>query len=51
MSLLFASPLSPTSKESDFGRGSPTFSALLSPLESPLPYLSPLESGSHRPLE
>lgn len=51
MSILFASPLSPTGKESDFGRGSPTFSALLSPLESQLPYLSPLESSSNRPLE
>ena len=50
MSILSASPLSPDGKENDFGRGSPTFSALLAPLEAQLPHLEPLESGCNRPL-
>ena len=50
MSILSASPLSPMHKESDFGKGSPTFSDLLSPLEGQLAYLPPLESGCNRPL-
>ena len=50
MSILSASPLSPMNKESDFGKGSPTFSDLLSPLEGQLAYLPPLESGCNRPL-
>jgi len=50
MSLLCASPLSPLDKVNDFGKGSPTFSALLSPLEGQLPHLPPLVSGSNRPL-
>ena len=50
MSILSTSPLSPLVKESHFVQESPTFSELLGPLESQLPYLSPLESGSNRPL-
>lgn len=50
MSILSASPLSPFGKETDMIRKSPTFSELVSPLESQLPYLSPLESGSNSPL-
>ena len=51
MSILSTSPLSPTFEEADFGKGSPTFSTLLAPLEAQLSYLTPLESGSNRPLE
>ncbi len=50
MSILSASPLSPLVKESEFVQRSPTFSELLAPLEGQLPYLSPLASGSNRPL-
>jgi hypothetical protein len=50
MSILSTSPLSPIGKVTDFGKGSPTFSALLAPLEGQLAYLPPLVSGSNRPL-
>ena len=50
MSILSCSPLSPMVKEKGFPKGSPTFSVLLGPLEACLPYLTPLESGSNKPL-
>lgn len=50
MSILSSSPLSPSLEENGFGKESPTFSALLSPLEAHLPHLTPLESGSNKPL-
>ena len=37
-------------EEKGFPKGSPTFSVLLGPLEACLPYLTPLESGSNKPL-
>ena len=51
MSILSASPLSPVGKVIDFGKGSPTFSEFLAPLEGQLPYLPPLTSGSNRALD
>ena len=50
MSILSCSPLSPSTKENEFVKESPTFSALLWPLEACLPHLTRLESGSNRPL-
>ena len=50
MSILSCSPLSPIVEEKVFPKGSPTFSALLGPLKAQLPHLTPLESGSNRPL-
>ena len=50
MSILSCSPLSPIVEEKVFPKGSPTFSALLGPLKACLPHLTPLESGSNRPL-
>ena len=50
MSILSCSPLSPMVEEKGFPKGSPTFSVLLGPLEACLPYLTPLESGSNKPL-
>ena len=50
MSILSCSPLSPRIEENGFVNASPTFSSLLSPLEAHLPYLTPLVSGSNRPL-
>ena len=50
MSILSCSPLSPSIKENELVKESPTFSALLGPLEACLPHLTPLESGSNRPL-
>lgn len=50
MSILSCSPLSPRVEEKGFPKGSPTFSALLGPLEACLPHLTPLESGSNKPL-
>ncbi len=50
MSILSCSPLSPSVKENGFVKESPTFSTLLSPLEAQLPHLTPLESGSNKPL-
>ena len=50
MSILSCSPLSPSVEEKVFPKGSPTFSALLAPLEVCLPHLAPLESGSNKPL-
>ena len=49
MSILPYSPPFP-SKNEEIGSLSPTFSALLAPLEAQLPYLPPLGSGSNRPL-
>lgn len=50
MSILSCSPLSPHGEETPFVRESPTFSTLLAPLEAQLPYLTPLVSGSNKPL-
>ena len=50
MSILSCSPLSPIVEEKGFPKGSPTFSALLEPLKACLPHLTPLESGSNKPL-
>ena len=50
MSILSCSPLSPIVEEKVFPKGSPTFSALLAPLKAQLPHLTPLESGSNKPL-
>jgi len=50
MSILACSPLSPGIEEKDFALPSPTFSALLAPLEAQLPHLTPLLSGCNRPL-
>lgn len=51
MSILSYSPLSSPFYGRDFGKESPTFSMLLAPLEALLPHLTPLESGSNRPLD
>ncbi len=51
MSILSCSPLSPPFYGRDAGKESPTFSMLLAPLEALLPHLTPLESGSNRPLD
>lgn len=50
MSILSCSPLSPDVEESEFAVSTPTFSTLLMPLEAHLRYLTPLESGSNKPL-
>ena len=50
MSILSCSPLSPIVEEKVFPKESPTFSALLAPLKAQLPHLTPLESGSNKPL-
>ena len=50
MSILSCSPLSPDVEESEFTVPMPTFSTLLTPLEAHLRYLTPLESGSNKPL-
>ena len=50
MSILSCSPLSPVGEESNFLRPTPTFSTLLAPLEAHLDGLTPLESGSNKPL-
>ena len=50
MSILSCSPLSPIVEEKVFPKESPTFSALLAPLKACLPHLTPLESGSNKPL-
>ena len=50
MSILTSSPLSPANNE-EIGCLSPTFSRLIAPLEGQLPDLTPLESGSNRPLD
>ena len=50
MSILSCSPLSPIVEEKVFPKESPTFSALLGPLKACLPHLTPLESGSNKPL-
>jgi len=50
MSILPSSPPFP-SKNGETGLLSPTFSRLIAPLETQLPYLPPLVSGSNRPLE
>ncbi len=50
MSILSCSPLSPGVEENGFEKESPTFSALLSPLEAQLSHLTPLESRSNKPL-
>jgi len=50
MSMLASSPLSSINNEKIRGL-SPTFSTLMAPLEAQLPYLTPLESGSNRPLD
>jgi len=50
MSILSCSPLSPCPEETFFIRETPTFSMLLAPLEAQLPHLTPLVSGSNKPL-
>ena len=50
MSMLSSSPLSTGNNEEIRGL-SPTFSTLIAPLEAHLPDLTPLESGSNRPLD
>jgi hypothetical protein len=50
MSILSCSPLSPIVEEKVFPKESPTFSALIAPLKAQLPHLTPLESGSNKPL-
>lgn len=50
MSILSSSPLSPSFEERKFAPTSPTFSALLAPLDAQLAYLTPLMSGSNKPL-
>ena len=49
MSILASSPLSPVNNE-EMRPLSPTFSTLIRPVEAHLPYLTPLESGSNKPL-
>lgn len=49
MSILPSSPPFP-STHGELGTLSPTFSRLIAPLETQLPYLPPLVSGSNRPL-
>lgn len=51
MSTLSCSLLFPPFYGRDFGKESPTFSMLLAPMEALLPHLTPLESGSNRPLD
>lgn len=50
MSIQSQSPLSPTGEENEYRKASPTFSALLSPLEAHLPYLTPLTSRCNKPM-
>ena len=50
MSILASSPLSTVNNE-EISTLSPTFSTLLAPLEAHLPHLTPLVSGSNRPLD
>jgi hypothetical protein len=50
MSIRSYSPLSPVKEENGNKKESPTFSTLLHPLEAHLPHLTPLVSGSNRPL-
>jgi hypothetical protein len=50
VSILSHSPLSPSIEESISDRESPTFSTLIAPIEAHLPYLTPLESGSNKPI-
>lgn len=50
MSILPNPPLSPSFEERNFAPTSPTFSALLAPLDAQLAYLTPLVSGSNKPL-
>jgi len=50
MSIVSCSPLSPSIEERNFASTSPTFSALLAPLNAQLAYLTPLVSGSNKPL-
>lgn len=50
MSIQSNSPLSPGVKENGIKKESPTFSTLLSPLEAHLPHITPLVSGSNKPL-
>jgi hypothetical protein len=50
MSILAYSPLSSVNNE-EMACLSPTFSTLIAPLEAHLPYLTPLVSGSNRPIE
>lgn len=50
MSILSYSPLSPRVEERDSAPPAPTFSVLLAPLEAQLPHITPLISGSNKPL-
>ena len=50
MSILSYSPLSPDIAERDIVLPAPTFSTLLAPLEAQLPHITPLRSGSNRPI-
>ena len=50
MSIQSYFPLSPYLKENGIKKESPTFSTLLSPLEAHLPHITPLVSGSNKPL-
>lgn len=50
MSIQSQSPLSPTGKENEYEKASPTFSFLLSPLEAHLPYLTRLTSRCNKPI-
>ena len=50
MSIQSYSPLSPVEEENEIQKESPTFSQLLYPLHSQLPHITPLVSGSNKPL-
>ena len=50
MSILSQSPVSPKGEANDYEKASPTFSALLSPLEAHLPYLTRLTSRCNKPM-
>lgn len=50
MSIQSYSPLSPIREENEIQKESPTFSQLLSPLQYQLSHITPLVSGSNKPL-
>lgn len=50
MSIQSCSPLSPGIEEKDIVLPAPTVSALLAPLEAQLPHITPLVSGSNKPI-
>ena len=50
MSIQSYSPLSPVEEANEIQKESPTFSQLLYPLHSQLPHITPLVSGSNKPL-